>query len=60
MKLLTRKYNTSYSHNLINLINRDFAGFPAYPLSVALGVAGLGIVLGLPFRRQQHHHRSLA
>ncbi|WP_221088610.1 hypothetical protein [Deinococcus aquaedulcis] len=33
-----------------NLVLRDFMGFPAYPLAVALGVAALGIVLGLPFQ----------
>ncbi len=43
-----------------NLILNDFAGFPAYPLSVALGVAALGIVLGLPFRHPPHQPRSLA
>ncbi|MBZ9711704.1 hypothetical protein [Deinococcus multiflagellatus] len=32
-----------------NLVLPDFMGFPAYPLAVALGVAALGIVLGLPF-----------
>jgi hypothetical protein len=58
--LLCATLGTLTIATLSNLINRDFAGFPAYPLSVALGVAGLGIVLGLPFRRQQHHHRSLA
>ncbi|GGK88949.1 hypothetical protein [Deinococcus radiotolerans] len=58
--LLCAALGTLTTATLSNLINADFAGFPAYPMSVALGVAALGIVLGLPFRRQQHHARSLA
>ncbi|PTA69592.1 hypothetical protein [Deinococcus arcticus] len=36
--------------SLGNLVLPDFQGFPLYPVTVALGVAALGIVLGLPFQ----------
>jgi small-conductance mechanosensitive channel len=51
--LLCAALGTITISSLGNLILSDFAGFPAYPLSVALGVAALGIVLGLPLRHPQ-------
>lgn len=41
---------------LTNLVLPDFAGFPLVPLMIALGVAALGILLGLPLQ----HRRTLA
>lgn len=57
--LLCAALGTITISSLGNLILSDFAGFPAYPLSIALGVAALGIVLGLPFRHPPHQPRSL-
>ncbi|NTY02281.1 hypothetical protein [Deinococcus sp. JMULE3] len=58
--LLCAALGTLTIASVSHLINHDFAGFPAYPLSVALGVAALGIVFGLPFRHPPHQPRSLA
>ena len=57
--LLCAALGTITISSLGNLILSNFAGFPAYPLSVALGVTALGIVLGLPFRHPKAP-RSLA
>ncbi|UBV43916.1 hypothetical protein LAJ19_06805 [Deinococcus taeanensis] len=53
LTLLSAALGTLTISTLAQLVLPNFAGFPAFPLTAALGVATLGILLGLPFRHSR-------